>query len=199
MVVPWPVHGKRPLHPGTGLFGGIDCGRVENYWEADFCKQLNKNRPNGYYTLGRLPLTSSPGNRRHVLCRGLNYHPDGGQVFYPVERVPFVMLLALSTDDVRMEDFVAFYFDGSFGLQIKPGERTATDNTDDTTSRCSISSHIGIWHNAPYQAADRCFFDGKQYAVRACVFADTIQEFRSILKVPLHEDMMQEWKNQSDH
>ena len=58
-----------------------------------------------------------------MLCRGLNYHPDGGQVFFPVERVPFVMLLALPGDDVRLEDFVAFYFDGSIGLQIKPGKK----------------------------------------------------------------------------
>ena len=121
--MPWPVDGKRPLHPGTGVFGGIDRGRVENYWEGEYCKQFNPNRKQRLYTLGRLPLTSSPANRRHVLCRGLNYHPDGGQVFFPVERVPFVMLLALPGDDVKLEDFVAFYFDGSIGLQIKPGKK----------------------------------------------------------------------------
>ena len=121
-VEPWPVHGKRPLHPGTGKAGNIVQGRVENHWDGDLCKQTNKSRPDGNYTLGRLAATSSPSNRNHVMCRGLNYHPDGGQVFYPTAGNAFVMLLALPGDDVKLEDFVAFYFDGSCGMQIKTGK-----------------------------------------------------------------------------
>ena len=53
------------------------------------------------------------------MTREANYHPDGGQVFFPVTKEPFVLLLALPGDDIKLEDFVAFYCDGSCGVQIK--------------------------------------------------------------------------------
>ena len=115
------MHGRRPLHPGTGKGADIVQVRVEKYWDGDLCKQINKSRPEE--TQGRLAATSSsPDNRSHVLCRGVNYHPDSGQVFWPTARNAFVMHLALPGDDVKLEDFVAFYFDGSCGFQIKPGK-----------------------------------------------------------------------------
>ena len=49
----------------------------------------------------------------------MNYHPDGGQVFFPTAKNAYVMILALPDDDCKPEDYVAFYFDGSCGLQIR--------------------------------------------------------------------------------
>ena len=68
---------------------------------------------------GRLEKGADPHNRKFVLTREANYHPDGGQVFFPVTKEPFVLLLALPGDDIKLEDFVAFYCDGSCGVQIK--------------------------------------------------------------------------------
>ena len=45
------------------------------------------------------------------------------KVFYPTNGDSFVALLALPGDDVTPRDFVAFYFDGSCGLQIKAGKK----------------------------------------------------------------------------
>ena len=53
----------------------------------------------------------------------------------------------------------------------------------------------GIWHNAPFQQEDRCFFDGKQHGVRACVLADTVDEFQAYLKVPLKPELAQPHKS----
>ena len=69
-----------------------------------------------YYS-GRLEKGADPHNRKFVLVREANYHPDGG--FYPVTKKPFVLLLALPGDDIKLEDFVAFYCDGTCGVQIK--------------------------------------------------------------------------------
>ena len=45
------------------------------------------------------------------------------QVFSPKNGDAFVCLLAPAScgDDIRLEDFVAFYFDGTFGVQIYAG------------------------------------------------------------------------------
>ena len=71
------------------------------------------------FRAGRLAEGSDPNNREFVLTRELNYHPDGGQVFFPTSCDPFVMILAPPGDDIQLSDFRAFYCDGSCGLQIK--------------------------------------------------------------------------------
>ena len=71
-----------------------------------------------------------------------NYHPDGGQVFYPItENTEFVLLLALEGDDVKPENFVGFYFDGSAGCQIKSN----------------------IWHQPVYTFESNKLFMTKQF------------------------------------
>ena len=95
--------------------------------------------------------------------REANYHPDGGQVFFPSNGDPFVALLALPTDDIKLDHFKAFYFDGSFGVQI----------------------HADIWHQPIYPINDEATFLGKQGAVHACVAVDTVEEFGEYLLVPL--------------
>ena len=98
-----------------------------------------------------------------MLVREANYHPDGGQIFYPKDGGAFVALLALPTDDVKLEDFRAFYFDGTYGLNI----------------------HANVWHQPMYPINDEMTFIGKQGAIYACVDMDTVKEFGRYLLVPL--------------
>ena len=90
-------------------------------------------------------------------------------MFYPKSKSPFVALLALPGDEVKPEDFVAFYFDGSFGLQIR----------------------ANIWHQPLYPVEDEAEFDGKQGAVYACVVVDTVDEFGVYMQVPLKPDLIE--------
>ncbi|XP_052226178.1 uncharacterized protein LOC127841397 [Dreissena polymorpha] len=161
-ITPWPVKGWRPLFSGTGDSGGEISGEFLYKWTGEYCTALNK-AVDGDYVTGRLPGNVSPNNRSHVLVREANYHPDGDQVFFPTKKEPFVALLALPGDDIKLEDFVAFYFDGSFGFQI----------------------HADIWHQPLYPVSDEAVFLGKQGAVHACVVVDTAKEFGKYLLVPL--------------
>ena len=122
-ITPWPVQGRRPLHEGTGVGTIVARGENEHHWVGDRMISHNKAVEFGHWCCGRLPADVRPENRTHVLTREANYHPDSGQAWFPAHGEAFVMLLALPTDDVTPEEFVAFYFDGSVGLQIKPGEK----------------------------------------------------------------------------
>ena len=145
-------------------------GAFRYRWEGEYLKAVN-DAVGGDYVNGRLPCDVLPSNRTHVLVREANYHPDGGQVFYPKSKSPFVALLALPGDEVKPQDFVAFYFDGSFGLQIK----------------------ANIWHQPIYPVDDEAEFDGKQGAVHACVAIDIMDEFETYLKVPLKPEYISRW------
>jgi Ureidoglycolate lyase len=48
------------------------------------------------------------------------YHPDGGQLFYPLHRESFVVPLALPGDEVTPERFLAFWVRWRTGLYIHP-------------------------------------------------------------------------------
>lgn len=161
-ITPWPVKGPRPLCPGTGTLAGECSGDFVYRWDGDQLTAVN-NAVGGDYVTGRLPKNVSPNNRTHVLAREANYHPDGGQVFFPKDGDAFVALLALPGDDIKPENFVAFYFDGTFGVQI----------------------HADIWHQPVYPIGDEAVFLGKQGAVHACVVVDTAEEFGKYLLVPL--------------
>lgn len=72
-------------------------------------------------------------------------------------------LLAKPDDDVRPEDFLAFYCDGSFGIHIDPG----------------------VWHQPAFPLASTAIFDDKQGRVHACIVVDLVSEFGCYLEVPL--------------
>lgn len=161
-ITPWPVSGWRQLYPGTGTMAGIMGGEFVYQWKDDICIATD-NEDNDHYVTGRLPANMSYDNRTHVLVREVNYHPDSGQVFFPRDKDPFVALLALPGDDIKPENLVAFYFDGSFGVQI----------------------HADIWHQQIYPVKDRSVFLGKQGSVHACVNMDTAEEWGKYMLVPL--------------
>ncbi|CAE8715290.1 unnamed protein product [Polarella glacialis] len=52
-----------------------------------------------------------------------DYHPDGGQLFWPRKAVPFVACLGPPSrgDDIQPEDMRAFLVPRGLGLYIHPG------------------------------------------------------------------------------
>ena len=168
VIETWPQPGWRPVESGTGNEGGITEGEFVFKRQGGLMTAFN-HAVDGHYVSGWFsdPATAHAEQRgcdySRVLVREANYHPDGGQVFYPQNHTPFVALLALPGDDIKPEDFVAFYCDGSFGIQIWPS----------------------IWHQPIFPLADEARYDDKQGKVHACIACDFIAEFGVYLSVPL--------------
>jgi len=167
-IVTWPAPGWRPVDAGTGNEGGIVTGIFEFWWQGDVLYGRNQ-AVNDSYLLGwsRLPEDASRDEpsvpRSRVLLWHANYHPDGGQLFHPLDGSAFVAPLALPGDDISPENFVAFYFGGDRGLYIHPG----------------------IWHEGVFPIAERASFDDRQGRVHARISCDFAEEFRTYLSVPL--------------
>jgi len=125
---------------------------------------------NGEYVLGWStdPQSASAKHqtvsRDQVLLWHLNYHPDGGQLFYPLDKQPFVIPVALPGDDLTPEKVVAFWCDGTRGLYIRPN----------------------IWHEGIFPVADKQRFLDRQGKVHARVSCDIGKEFGVYLSVPLY-------------
>jgi ureidoglycolate lyase/seryl-tRNA synthetase len=167
-IVPWPTRGRRRLHPGTGIEGGVTEGAFEMHAEGEILFARNdavaRSYIIGWYADPATARVHAPAaDKRRIFTHEANYHPDGGQIWFPRGGQPFVALLAKPGDDVTPDDFVAFHFDGSFGLQIAPG----------------------VWHQPAAPVADRIVFDNKQGRVHACVDVDFLGEFGCYLEVPL--------------
>lgn len=166
-IVPYKTTGWRQLDPGTGMGGGVTTGSFKLYRQGHFCEGKNQAvagaDTSGQYTTGTFfdPINQLV-NPNNIYTREANYHPDGEQLFFPKGK-PFVLLLALPSDDIKPEDFVAFYGDGSLGVCIKPN----------------------IWHQPPFPVGPDAEFDGKQGAVHGCVSVDFVKEFNTLIKVPL--------------
>ena len=165
-ITTWPQKGWRPICPGTGCDGGIVEGEFPCFWKDDVLAAKNM-AVNADYIIGRLPKDVSYKDRTYILTREANYHPDGGQVFFPTNNTPFILLLALPGDDIELEDFVAFYFDGTCGVQIK----------------------ADIWHQGVFCIEDKALYLNKLGKVHACVEVDTVKEFGKFLKVPLKPEL----------
>ncbi len=171
-ITQWPHQGWRPVDAGTGDEGGYMEGIFEFRWQGDVLFGENmavKDRYIlGWCTNPEEADTNNPTpERSRLLMWHANHHPDGGQLFYPLDNRPFVAALANTGDDMKPEDWVAFYCDGSFGICL----------------------NAGIWHEAiaPLSALSR-FYD-KQGAVHARVSADFPKEFGVLLSIPLIMDV----------
>ena len=113
--------------------------------------------------------TDNPNpERSQLLIWHANHHPDGGQLFYPLDNRPFIAALARTGDDMKPEDWVAFYCDGSFGVCL----------------------NAGIWHEAITPLAPMARFYDKQGAVHARVGAP--KEFGVLLSIPLELEKLQD-------
>ena len=166
-IVRWPSVGKRPVDTDSGDEGGTTEGMFVCEWKGDILYGRNE-AVDGHYILGygTEPIQASEHHSNkpeRLLLWHANYHPDGGQLFFPQTSKPFLVPLALSGDDIAPEDFVCFQFTENEGLYIHPN----------------------VWHDGALTASNQhCFFD-KQGAVHARVSVDFPREFNCLLEVPL--------------
>jgi len=167
-IVRWPKTNGRPVDPGTGDEAGTKEGMFDFWWEGEVLFGKN-NAVKDEYLLGwsKNPAESDKHKAgeelpERVLLWHANYHPDGGQLFFPVDGSPFVTPLALPGDDVTPEKFINFYFDGTQGLYIHPN----------------------IWHEGIFPLARKAHFFDKQGSIHARVSVNFAQEFGVFLEVP---------------
>ncbi len=170
-IVTWPAPGWRKVDPGTGNQGGTTSGTFDFWWSGDILYGKNQ-AVSDQYLLG---WSKNPGEAKansleksnpkpnRVLLWHANYHPDGGQLFFPLDKTPFVVPLALPGDDIKPEDFVAFYLEGDRGLYIHPN----------------------VWHEGVFPLAEKASFYDEQGKVHARISCNIAQEFGVFLNVPL--------------
>ena len=167
-IVQWPAQGWRSVDDDNGNEAGWVEGTFSAYWQGDVLFGEN-DAVGGHYVLGwsvlpqRAQLDTSGGNRSQVLLWHMNYHPDGGQLFMPLQRKPFIVPVALPGDDLAPEHIVALWFDGSKGLYIHPN----------------------IWHEGVFPANEKQQFLDRQGRVHARVSCDLGQEFGFYFACPL--------------
>lgn len=168
-IVRWPAAGRRPVDPGTGDQGGTTVGEFLFWWEGDAMLARN-TAVDDQYLLG---WSRNPGEARRsgepsvardrLLLWHANYHPDGGQLFFPLGGEPFVTALALPGDEVTPDDFVTFYVDGGRGLYLNPN----------------------VWHEAVFPLVTPSRFYDEQGRVHARVSVNFAQEFGVFVAMPL--------------
>jgi hypothetical protein len=169
-IVRWPARGRRPVDADTGDQGGTTEGVFVSEWQGDILYGRNE-AVGGHYILGygeapEFARTDHAEPPRRVIMWHANYHPDGGQLFFPLERRPFYVPLALPGDDVTPERFVCFRFAGTPGLYIHPD----------------------IWHEGVFALAGKQRFFDRQGAVHARVSVDFAREFGCLLEAPIFGD-----------
>ena len=167
-IVQWPALGWRPVDAGTGDEAGTVEGIFHSEWKGQVLRAQN-DAVNGDYILGwsenpdsasELPTDQLP---RRVLLWHLNYHPDGGQLFYPLGGQPFVVPVAMPGDDLSLDKIIAFWCDGSQGLYIHPS----------------------IWHEGVFASTQGQSFRDRQGKVHARISCNVAREFGVFLNVPL--------------
>lgn len=166
-IVRWPAKGWRPVDEDTGDQGGTTEGVFASEWRGDVLMGRN-DAVGGEYVLAYAmePTRADHEHRRdpeRILLWHANYHPDGGQLFFPLDRAPFVVPLALPGDDVKPQDFVCFRFDGRQGLYIHPD----------------------IWHEGVFALRGSQRFLDRQGTVHARVSVDFAREFGCLLEAVL--------------
>jgi ureidoglycolate lyase len=167
-ITRWPQQGWRPIDDDTGDQGGTTEGVFSFHWKGEVLYGRN-DAVGDSYLIGwsRNPAeaseTAAIPERERVLVWHANYHPDGGQLFFPRRRIPYIVPLALPGDDIAPEKFVGFYCDGSVGIYFHPG----------------------VWHTPALPLAPAAEFDDRQGRVHARVSCNFVEEFGKYLAVPL--------------
>jgi Ureidoglycolate lyase len=166
-IVRWPAQGTRPIDPDSGDQGGTTEGIFVSEWRGDILYGRNE-AVDGRYILGYAQLpedarTEHAQAPRRVMLWHANYHPDGGQLFFPLDRRPFYVPLALPGDDLTPERFVCFRCEGRQGLYIHPN----------------------IWHEGVFALSGTQRFFDQQGKVHARVSVDFAREFGCLLEAPI--------------
>jgi ureidoglycolate lyase len=167
-IVRWPATGWRPVDENSGDQGGVTEGLFQFWWRGDTLYARNHAVGDSYlFGWSVWPETAASEGptrpRDRALIWRANYHPDGGQLFYPLDGQSFVIPLALPGDDVTPESFTSFLCEGGQGLYIHPG----------------------VWHGAVVPLSDDSAFRDRQGRVHARVSVDFAKEFGCYLAVPL--------------
>lgn len=167
-IVRWPATGRRPVDADTGDQGGTTEGVFVSEWRGDVLYGRN-DAVGGHYILAYAELpesarTDHADDPRRMLLWHANYHPDGGQLFFPLDPRPFYVPLALPGDEVTPQRFVCFRCDGSQGLYIHPN----------------------IWHEGVFGLRGTQRFFDRQGAVHARISVDFAREFGCLLEAPIH-------------
>lgn len=167
-IVTWPAQGWRPVDADTGNEAGTVHGHFDFWWEGEVL--LGKNQAVGdQYLLGwsknptEAQRSQMASTQSQVLLWHANYHPDGGQLFFPLNDSPFIAPLALPGDDVSPDKFVAFWVQAGKGLYIHPN----------------------VWHEAVFSLSAKASFYDEQGRVHARVSCNFAQEFGVFLAIPL--------------
>jgi hypothetical protein len=167
-ITRWPAKGWRPVDSDCGDEGGTTEGVFNSFWKGDIL--FGKNEAvGGHYIIG---YNTDPGQAsedhdrtpERILLWHANYHPDGGQMFFPLDKRPFLVPVALPGDDIKPEDFICFYCKGDKGLYI----------------------HADIWHEGVFAINGQQRFLDRQGAVHARVSVDFAREFGGLLEIDLH-------------
>lgn len=166
-ITRWPARGWRSVDEDSGDEGGVTEGVFVSEWKGDILYGRNE-AVGGHYVLA-YATEPSVADRAHtrepaqMLLWHCNYHPDGGQLFFPLDTRPYFVPLALPGDDVKPEDFVCFRCAGNRGLYIHPD----------------------VWHEGVFARSGMQRFYDSQGAVHARVSIDFAREFGCLLEAPL--------------
>jgi ureidoglycolate lyase len=170
-IVRWPAQGWRCIDENSGNQGGITEGLFEFWWKGGTLYARN-NAVGDSYLFGWSDWPeelarngAAAATRERALIWRANYHPDGGQLFYPLHGASFIVPLALPGDDVTPEKFVTFWCDGTRGLYIHPN----------------------VWHGAVVPFDDHAELLDRQSRVHARVSVDFAKEFGCYLAAPLRQ------------
>jgi Ureidoglycolate lyase len=167
-IVRWPAQGWRPVDEDSGNEGGTTEGTFTSSWQGDVLFGSNA-AVGGEYVLGygvdpAGAQTNHQDNPQRILLWHANYHPDGGQLFFPMDKSEsFLIPLALPGDDIRPEHFVCFRFQSHQGCYIHPN----------------------IWHEGVFATRGTQRFYDRQGKVHARVSVNFAQEFGCLLEMPL--------------
>ena len=174
-ITRWPAQGWRPVDEDSGDEGGWVEGTFSGEWKGDVLFGRNE-AVGGHYVLGwstdpqqaREDRQTAP--RDQVLLWHMNYHPDGGQMFWPIDKRPFIVPVAMPGDNLTPDKVIALWCDGTRGLYI----------------------HAGIWHEGIFPVEDHQRFLDRQGRVHARVSADIGKEFGVYLACPLRADKLRD-------
>src|SRR4051794_22937311 len=163
-IVRWPATGRRPVDDDSGDQAGTTRGVFTSEWQGDVLYGRN-DAVGGHYVLAYAtdPVDADTSHARdpaRMLLWHANYHPDGGQLFFPLEDAPYYVPLALPGDDVQPEHFVCFRCAGAVGLYVAPG----------------------VWHEGVFARRGRQRFFDQQGAVHARVSVDFAREFGCLIE-----------------